>query len=264
MTEPSTQTIRLEKGRIATLWLCRPDRLNAMNLQMSEEVVEALGAVDADEDVRALLVRGEGRSFSSGGDFELIEAAASRTQEENRAAMVQFYGRFLSILRVKVPTIAVLHGPAIGAGLCFAAACDLRYAAHDARLGASFVRIGLHPGMAATVLLPRLVGAARAAELLLTGASITGEEAEAIGLVNRSVPAAELDALAAATAERIASAGPIAVVRCKETLLHSLLPQIEDAILREAREQAATFASQDLLEAARAFRESRAPRFSGR
>ncbi len=264
MTAPSTTTIRLETGRIATLWLCRPDRLNAMNLQMSEEIVEALQTIDSDSEVRALLVRGEGRSFSAGGDFELIEAAASRTEEENRAAMVQFYGRFLSILRVRVPTIAVLHGAAIGAGLCLAAACDLRYAAHGAKLGASFVRIGLHPGMAATALLPRLVGAARAAELLLTGESITGEQAEVIGLVNRAVPASELDAVVAAAAERIACAGPMAVARCKQTLLHSLWPQVEDAIQREASAQAATFASQDLLEATRAFRESRPPRFSGR
>lgn len=264
MESPKAQTIRLETGCIATLWLSRPDRLNAMNLQMSEEVGPALSAIDSDPAVRVLLVRGEGRAFCSGGDFELIESAATRTQEENRAAMVEFYGRFLSILRVRVPTIAVLHGATIGAGLCFAAACDMRVAARDAKLGASFVRIGLHPGMAATALLPRLCGAGRAAELLLTGATITGEQAEAIGLVDRAVPAAEIEGVAMELAERIATAGPVAVGLCKKTLVDSFWPEVERAIEREALAQAITFASQDLDEAARAFRESRLPLFSGR
>lgn len=257
-------TLRLDLGRIATVTLARPDRRNALTLEMAGELAEAVQRIDADPAVRVVLVRGEGHSFCAGGDFDLIEAASTRPVEENRLAMRRFYGAMLVVARIRVPTIAVVQGAAVGAGLCLAAACDLRVAAEDAKLGANFVRIGLHPGMAATALLPRLVGAARATELLLTGRTVSGVEAAAMGLVHQAVPTADLAATATALAETIAAAAPIAVRQAKETLQRTLWPALEEATDRESFAQALDFATEDLREAVRAFREGRAPDFSGR
>lgn len=257
-------TVRLDLGRIATLTLARPDRRNALDATTAEHLGDALAKLDQDPSVRVVLVRGEGRTFCAGGDFDLIEAAAGRPIEENRDAMRRFYAAFLAVARLRAPSIAVIQGAAVGAGLCFAAACDLRVAAEDAKLGANFVRIGLHPGMAATALLPRLVGAARATEMLLTGRMVSGIEAAAMGLVNRAVPADRLEATALELAEAIASAAPIAIRQTRETLQRTLWPALEDAMDRESMAQGIDFATEDLKEAVRAFREGRAPVFEGR
>src|SRR6185369_526399 len=119
------------------------------------------------------------------GDFQMLQDRANTGEAENRVAMRRFYRSYLAVREVRVPTIAVLHGAAMGAGLCFAMACDLRVAAIGTKLGVNFVRVGLHPGMGATWLLPRLIGPSRATELLLTGRTLVAEEAAAIGLVHQ-------------------------------------------------------------------------------
>lgn len=257
-------TLRLDLGRIATLTLTRADRLNALTPEMAEELGPVLASLDDDPEVRVLIVRGEGRAFCAGGDFGIIETATTRPIEENRTVIRRFYASLLAITRVRVPTIAVLHGATVGAGLCLAAACDLRVATDDARLGANFVRIGLHPGMAATALLPRLVGTARATELLLTGRTVTGIEAADMGLVHRAVPAAALEATVVELAEALASAAPMAIRQLKETLQRTLWPALEAATDRESLAQSIDFASDDVKEAVSAFREGRPPRFVGR
>ena len=147
--------IRLDlQSPIAELTLARADTRNAMTVVMGDEVSHAVGELNAARHVRALIVRGDGKGFSSGGDFNMLEERARATEGENRVAMRKFYESFLSIRAVRVPTIAVLHGAAMGAGLCFALACNLRLAATGTKLGANFVRVGLHPGMGATWLLP--------------------------------------------------------------------------------------------------------------
>jgi enoyl-CoA hydratase/carnithine racemase len=163
-----------------------------------------------------------------------------------------------------VPTIAKLHGAAVGAGLCLAMACDLRLAASEAKLGANFVRVGLHPGMGCTLLLPRLVGAAKAAELIFTGQLVSGDEAARIGLVNRAVPRADLDRELGALVEQLSAVAPIALVQAKATLLAPILSSLDEALGREANAQAIDFATADLGEAVSAFRAGRTPAFSGR
>ena len=257
------QTLRLDLGRVATLTLARPDRLNALTPEMAEELPQAFARIDTDASVRVVVVRGEGRAFCAGGDFDLIEAMSTRAPEDNRDSLRRFYAAFLSIARLRVPTIAVVHGAAMGAGLCLAAACDLRIATEDAKLGANFVRIGLHPGGASTALLPRLVGVGRATEMLLTGRSVSGLEAAAIGLVHRAVPAAGLEAAVRDLAEDLAAAAPIAVRQAKETLQRDLWRALDEATDRESFAQSIDFATEDLREAVRAFREGRAPAFRG-
>jgi len=255
--------IRVEVGRIARIVLARPDKHNAMTVEMGDLIAEAVERINASREPRVVLVEGEGRAFCAGGDFDVIEQNAGRPPEDNRVGMLRFYRRFLSVLSLRAPSIAVVHGAAVGAGLCLAMACDVRLAATEAKLGANFVRVGLHPGMGCTVLLPRLVGPAKAAELILTGKLIRGDEAEHIGLVNQAVPRSELPALVDTTLEQIASAAPIAVAQAKATLSASLLGEVDDALHREAGAQAIDFTTGDLRRAIAAFRTGTTPDFLG-
>jgi enoyl-CoA hydratase len=260
MTEP---VVLVTLAPVARITLNRPDKQNAMSAEMGLEFREAIERVNASEVPRVCLVEGSGRAFSAGGDFSLLDGNSRKTADQNRREMPEFYWSFLSVLRLRVPSIAVLQGAAVGAGLCLAMACDLRLAAREAKLGANFTRVGLHPGMGGSLLLPRLVGPAKAAELLFTGKLIDGAEAERIGLVNACVPRNELPELVSATAGAIASAAPIAVQQTKQTLARPLLEALETQVAREAECQAVDFASQDLAEAVAAFRARREPEFSG-
>lgn len=260
----SNAPLRWEIGRVARIVLDRPDKHNAMTVEMGELIAQAVAAINASDEPRVVLVEGEGRAFCAGGDFAVIEANAARPPEQNRVGMLRFYGAFLSVLRLRAPSIAVVHGAAVGAGLCLAMACDLRLAAREARLGANFVRVGLHPGMGCSLLLPRLVGPAKAAELMLGGTLIHADEGERIGLVNAAVPRDELPALVERHVEQITSAAPIAVAQAKATLNAALLRELDDALSREANAQAIDFTTDDLREAVSAFRDGRAPAFAGR
>jgi enoyl-CoA hydratase len=210
------------------------------------------------------VLRGDGASFSAGGAFSMLEERSRDREDENLIAMQRFYRSFLCVRDLRAPTIVRLHGAAMGAGLCLAMACDLRLAAAGTKLGLNFVRVGLHPGMGATWLLPRLVGPSRATELLLTGRTLEAEEAARIGLVHQVHPAEELDHAVATLAEEIASGAPIAVAQTKGTLLGSFDRTLDEALEREAGAQAVDFATEDLREAVRAFGEKRKPTFQGR
>jgi enoyl-CoA hydratase/carnithine racemase len=261
----SYREIRLDPSApIAQLWLARPEARNAMTEAMGTEVERAVQEINAAPGVRVLVVRGEGKSFSAGGDFQMLEERAGANEVENRAAMQRFYRSFLAVRAVRVPTIAVLHGAAMGAGLCFAMACDLRIAAVGTKLGFNFVRVGLHPGMGATWLLPRLIGPSRATELLLTGRTLEAEEAVAMGLIHRVHSASALDAASRALADEIVSAAPVAVAQTKATLLGALDRTLDESLAEEAGAQAVDFGTQDLKEAIAAFTEKRKPGFSGR
>lgn len=258
-----SEPVRVEVGRVARIVLVRPDKHNAMTAEMADLVADAVEQINASHEPRVVLVEGEGRAFCAGGDFDVIEQNAGRPPEENRVNMLRFYRRFLSVLSLRAPSIAVVHGAAVGAGLCLAMACDVRLAAAEAKLGANFVRVGLHPGMGCTALLPRLVGPAKAAELILTGKLIRGDEAERIGLVNRAVPRADLPSLVDDTVAAITKAAPIAVAQAKATLSADLMRQVDDALAREAGAQAIDFTTGDLRRAIAAFRAGAEPEFKG-
>jgi len=248
-------------GEIAELVLLRPAARNAMTDAMGAEVRRAVGELNADAAVRVVLVRGDGEAFSAGGDFSMLAARAQLPEAENRLAMRTFYADFLSVRALRVPTVAVIGGPAIGAGLCFALACDLRVAAAGVKMAASFVRLGLHPGMGATYLLPRLCGPTAAADLLLTGRAIEAEEALRLGLVNQVHPRDVLDVAARALAAQLASAGPLAAAQTKATLSAAVERELDSALEREAAAQAVDFGSAEFREALQAVAERRPPRF---
>jgi enoyl-CoA hydratase len=260
----SESPVRLELGRVTRLVLNRPNKRNAMNPEMGQAVAVAVGRINDAPETRVVLLEGEGHAFCAGGDFSSIRVNATRSAAQNRIGMVHFYRSFLSVLKIRVPTIAVVHGAAVGAGLCIAMAADMRLAAREAKLAANFVRLGLHPGMGCTALLPRLVGPAKAAELILTGKFVLGDEAERIGLVNAAVPRGELEQLVTQVAEQVASAAPIAVAQAKATLSARLAADVDAALEREASAQAVDFTTADLLEGVSASLAGRAPAFEGR
>jgi enoyl-CoA hydratase/carnithine racemase len=249
-------------GAIAELKLARPEVRNAMSPEMGDEIVHAVSELNASDGLRAVIVTGEGKSFSAGGDLAMLEARTRNDGEHNRRGMRAFYGKYLAIREVHVPTIAAMHGHAIGAGLCFALGCDIRVAQNGTKMGATFVKVGLHPGMGASFLLPRIVGAARAAELLLTGRVILADEAARIGLISDVCD--DVRQRARAIADEIAAAAPVAVAQLKATLRDDGNRSLGEALDREAACQAINYATTDMAEACKAFGEKRKPSFIGR
>jgi len=258
-------------GNVVTLHFNDPSRLNAMTAAMGEAFRDRIAALGRDDDVRAVVLTGRGRAFSAGGNLDMLQRQADRGTASPGSAwrgirdeMSTFYRLFLSIRDLPCPTIAAINGHAIGAGFCVALGCDFRYAAREAKLGLNFTRIGVHPGMAATWTLPRLVGPALAAELLYTSRIIDGEEASHMGLANRVFPGDEVLAEAQKTAAEIAKNAPGAVRAVKRALARTESASIEDQLQFEASEQAKNFESADAQEGIAAVREKRDPSFSGK
>jgi enoyl-CoA hydratase len=253
-----------QEGGVGVLSLNRPDKLNAMTFPMGDAIEALVPRLNADPTLRCLVVRGEGRAFSAGGDLAFLEENSQRSPEENEATMGAFYRKFLTLQDVAVPTIALLQGRATGAGLCMALACDVRIAAEDALLSVNFVRVGLTPGMGGTWNLPRLIGHARASELFFTGRTVAAAEAVAMGLVNQVVALDALEATGMAMAEQIATAAPGAVRATKALLRGTMGLSLSDELDAEAQAQAVCFASADLREGIEAIRGKRAPEFKGK
>jgi enoyl-CoA hydratase len=241
-----------------------PERRNMMSAPMTASWGRAMASLREDRAVRAVVVTGAGSAFCSGGDLSWIGAEPAAPVDDLRARMLPFYRTWLSVRDLEVPTIAAVNGAAVGAGLAVALACDLRYAAEDARLGVPFTALGMHPGMATTWLLPEVAGLGVARELLLTGRMVTGTEAAAMGLVNRALPAGQVLDEALAVASAVAATAPVASRLTKRALASGGHASFEAALEWEALAQPVTLATEDLQEGLRAQRERRAPRFTGR
>ena len=257
--------LRIERPSdgVVRLVLDNPDQRNAMSEQMTASWVRAIDEIAADRQVRVVVVTGEGSAFCSGGNTGWIASEPDAGVDHLRTRMIAFYRAWLSIRRLEVPTIAAVNGPAIGAGLCLALACDIRYAADGARLGAPFVRLGMNPGMAATFLLPDVVGEAHARELLLTGRTVEADEALRLGLVSRVFDPAEMAAEVEQIAAGIAATAPIPSRYTTLALRGGGHGDIEAGIQWEALAQPITLATADLQEGIRAAREKRPPVFRG-
>jgi enoyl-CoA hydratase len=235
-----------------------------MSDAMTASWVAAVDDLAADRDLRAVVVTGAGSAFCSGGNTGWIASEPDATVDHLRTRMVAFYRAWLSIRRLEVPTIAAVNGPAIGAGLCVALACDIRYAARGARLGAPFVKLGMHAGMAATYLLPNVVGEAHARDLLLTGRLVDADEALRLGLVSRVLDADGFLDEVLATAAGVAATAPVASRLTTVALRDGGHADFETALQWEGLAQPVTLATADLQEGIAAAREKRPPRFTGR
>lgn len=268
LTQDDTETfehLRLERPAdgVVRLVLDNPAQRNAMSEEMTASWVAAIDQLAGDPSVRVVVVTGEGTAFCSGGDTGWIASEPEAGVDYLRTRMMRFYRAWLSIRRLEVPTIAAVNGHAIGAGLCLALACDIRYAAEDAKLGVPFVKLGMNPGMAATYLLPDAVGEANARELLLTGRIVQADEARRLGLVSRVFAAAEFDEAMTDIATGIAATAPIASRYTKLALRDGGHQDFEACLQWEALAQPVSLATADLQEGIRAAREKRAPDFTG-
>ena len=258
--------LRLERPApgVALLVLDNPALRNAMSEEMTASWVAAIDELVADRSLRAVVVTGEGSAFCSGGITSWLAGEPGVSVDHLRTRMISFYRAWLSIRRLEVPTIAALNGAAIGAGLCMPLACDLRFATPGAKLGVPFLKLGLHPGMAGTFLLPNVVGATAARDLFLTGRLVQGEEALRLGLVSRLIePESFLDEVLE-IASGIAANAPIATRLTKIALTDGGHADFDSALQWEALAQPITLATEDLQEGIRASQEKRAPVFLDR
>lgn len=251
-------TVIAHEPGIAEVILSNPGQRNAMSEPMTQAWELVMTELAALPDLRAVLVRGEGKAFCAGGDLSWIAEGGSQTVVELSTRMDAFYRAWLSVTRVPVPTIAYLNGPAVGAGAAVALACDIRWAGPEARFSVPFTRLGLHAGMGTTYLLPDVVGSAMAKDLLLTGRTLDAAAMLAAGVATDLLnPDAVLDGV-----QQIAANAPIAVRMTKRGLGHA--HNLEDALRWEAVVQPVTMTTHDLQEGIAAAAARRAPRFEGR
>lgn len=250
------------EAAVRTLTLNRPESRNGLTLELNRRLVEAFEEAAADRALRCLILTGASGHFCSGVDLksgggpDLFEKVEERMRSH-------FHSIIRALRALPFPSIAQIDGACVGFGCDLALACDLRVAADRAKIGEIFVRRGLMPDGGGTFHLPRLVGLARALELMYTGETVDGTEAARIGLVNHAIPAAELEAETGRLAARIAAGAPIALRNIKRCVYAALDGDLEQALEGEVTGQAQCIRSRDFLEGVSAFFQKREPRFSG-
>jgi 2-(1,2-epoxy-1,2-dihydrophenyl)acetyl-CoA isomerase len=253
------------RDRIATLTLDRPDKLNALIPAMREGFDEAL-AKSAEPGVKALLLRGAGRAFCAGGDIGWMAKALAEGRWDEMESLLDL-GAFVAhaLVTLPKPVVAVVQGPAAGAGMSLALGADLRIATPEAAFSMAFVKIGLHPDWGGSVLLSRLVNPAIAGELMLLGDTMDAARAQTLGLVNQTVPADRLDAAVDTLSRRLAAGPAGTFARIKATLLRNQGLDAETLRARldaEGAQMKAAMRHPDAQEGLTAFMEKRAPRFA--
>jgi enoyl-CoA hydratase/carnithine racemase len=254
-----------EEEGIATLTMNRPERLNALGDTLRDDLHHAIVHASDDPAVRVIILTGAGRGFCSGGDVKAMHDAKERDQGRPLFEKVA-PGRDKTILAMRdapKPLIAAVNGPAAGAGMNLALACDMRIAATTAKFGETFVKRGLHVDWGGTYFLPRLVGMAKACELIFTGDLIDAEEALAMGLVSNVVPPEELMPTVRQLARKIALGPPLAIRLAKRALYRSQDSDLRSALEFETYAQNICSETEDAREGIRAFVEKRSPRFTG-
>ena len=248
--------------RVLTLTLNRPARLNAITGELLDALTAALAAAADDDEVGTVILTGAGRAFCSGLDLKV--AAERGDGVDVRRELGEHYTPAIKAIReIPKPVIAAVNGTAAGAGFSLTLPCDLRIAAESATFVMAFVRIGLVPDAASTYFLPRLIGPARAAELMMLGDSIDSQRAQQIGLVGRVVPDPELMSTARQLAQRLAS-GPRSLAFIKEALRLSAANDLDAQLSVEERLQEQAASTEDFFEGVGAFLQKRPPSFRGR
>ena len=257
------KSILFEKdGPIAWIILNDPDRLNALSDTMGLEIQKLVPQINKDKSIRVAIITGSGRAFSAGGHLDIILARTKKMPATNQKEMLAFYKEFLSIRNIEVPPIAMINGHAIGAAFCMTLACDFRVASPQAKMGVNFVKIGLSPGMGGTFLLPHVLGIPLAMDLLLTGRTLSADEALQKGIVQHLFPQDFLKEETLKLARDIAANSPLAVKVAKKGI-QSYLKTLEQQLLFESKGQAQIFKSKDIVEGIEAIKAKRPPQFTG-
>lgn len=263
----SFETILLEKNEgIGVLTLNRPERMNALNEKMAAELVQALREVNQDDEIRVLVVTGAGKAFCTGADVGGMSSKERKSKgaEEIRRGFSNIQGIILGLQRLEKPTIAMINGAAVGGGFDLACACDLRTGSENTRFMVAFTRIGLFPGWGGTWLYARIIGIPKAAEMLFTGNFMGAEEAERLNLLNKLVPAEELEKETMSLARHIANGPPIAIRLAKLQLYKGLEMDLETSLQIAAAFETITLTSEDHKEGVAAFGEKRPPQYKGK
>ena len=257
-----TDTVLREvSAGVLTLTLNRPDALNSFTVEMKEALLSALKDAARDSEVRAIVLTGAGRAFSAGQDLK--ERQGPDVADLGTELRLRYNPIVLAMRRLEKPIIGAINGVAAGAGISVALACDIVIAAENATFIEAFSRVGLVPDTGSTWFLPRLVGSARAAEMMFTADPVDAPTAERIGLINRVVPAEKLIDEATALARRLAMAAPIALALAKRALNRTFESNLEQALDYEAQLQSIAGRSADHKEGVAAFVEKRQPTFRG-
>jgi enoyl-CoA hydratase/carnithine racemase len=248
---------------VALLTLDDVAKKNAMSPELGAALRNTVKTLQHTPTVRAAVLTGAGDAFSAGGNLAMLEQLRSVSAAEAKAFMLDFYHRYLSILDLPMPLIAAVRGPAIGAGLAVALACDIVIVAEDAKLAINFAKLGLYPGMGSTYFLRERAGAGRARELLATGRRFSGRDAVAYGLAEEAVADGDVLPRAKAVAREIAASAPLVTGALKARLGWDRAA-LDRALEHEAEEQAKSYATFDLGEGLSALEEKRPAVFEGR
>ena len=264
MNNPSSFLYQLTGDGVATITLNRPERLNALTFEVYRELTDLFAELRDETAVRVVVITGAGRAFCSGGDVHDIIGELFKRDMEGLLAFTRMTCELVANIRaLHKPVIASLNGTTAGAGACIALASDIRIAAEEAKIAFLFVKVGLSGAdMGAAYLLPRVVGLAKATELLYTGDFISAQEAERIGLYNRVVPGSQLKAATQELAERLAQGPAFALAKTKELLDREAHMNLEAALECEAQAQAICMQHPDYREAYEAFVAKRTPKFN--
>lgn len=253
---------RSDDSHVVTVTLNRPEQMNAMNTAMGEDLLACFDAFQRDRDARAVVFTGAGdRAFCAGGD---LKERNEMTDETWRAQHVIFEQAASRVLRCPVPVIAAVEGFALAGGCELAVLSDFIVASETAVFGVPETTLAIFPGIGGTQLLPRILGAPLAKELIFTGRRMKADEAKAAGLVNHLVPKGEARAKALEIAQTIARNGPIAVRQAKKAIAYGLETDLETGMILAIEAYNATVVTEDRLEGVRAFNEKRKPQFKGK
>ena len=265
---------KITDDKIGIVTLNDPKRLNAMTYDLGVEfksvMQECIQDVE-DQRIRSLILTGSGKAFSAGGDLEWLKERGNAQPFNNHFTMIEYYNLFLGIKDVQVPTIAAINGAAVGAGLAVACVCDMRVAKSTAQLGFPFPKLGIHPGMASSVTIERLVGHQQAFNLLISGRMISGDEAARVGLILESIDTSNDSKddnnsvlnRAMELARDCAANSPLAVRATLNTLRRTKFRGLEAALEREASSQAINYYSEDFKSGLEAVATKTTPTFKG-
>lgn len=263
-TSPSQVVLEERKGNVAVIRLNRPDKLNALNVELGRGLVHALLHASQDNAVRAVVLTGAGRGFCAGGDLEFILDLRKRNASDELKTLLESGKEIcLAIATMTKPVIGAVNGPAAGGGMNLALAADMRIASDKASFAESFAKVGLYPDFGGTYFLPRIVGPALAAELFYTAETLSAEDALRLGIVNRVFPADKFEEETQKIVDVLAGAPTVALRDVKRTIIGDDRKNLEAKLDEEIRLQIHCFQSEDCLEGLNAFFEKRKPNFKG-